>query len=299
MTGMNVAWKNGELVERESLVLPVVAHAVQSGFVVTEDIPCFAGEEAGIRVVFRAKDHVTSFLRSAKACMMDVPYGADKLRAAILSVAEACEDTPAFVRLMAYCENEQAYDSEFVVVACVPFAHRKQEASSERVDAVVSSWRQPSVDSLPPQFGLAASRAVAEFALQEARSRGCAEAFLLNEQGCVCEATSGCVFAVRDGVLASPPVSDDLFDSVMRDAVFSLAIDLEIPVVEERVTRADLYRAHEVFVAGDTAGVVPVVSVDGREIEAPGPITKAISERLGLIAQNALPEYADWLTIIE
>lgn len=299
VTSMNTAWKNSELIDRESLMLPATAHAVQSGFVVTEDIPCFVGEETGKRIVFRVKDHVTSFLRSAKACMVEIPYSADKLRAAVASVAETCEAAPVFLRLMAYCESEQSYDPEKLVVACVPFAGQEWESEPAGVSAAVSSWRRPSVDAFPAQLGLSALRAQAEFALQEAHMRGCAEAIMLNDEGCVCESTGGCVFAVRDGVLASPPASEGLFDSVMRDAVFSLAIDLEIPIVEERVTRADLYRAREVFVAGDTMGIVPVCAVDGRELEAPGPITKAISARLGLAVQNALPEYADWLTIIE
>ena len=72
-------------------------------------------------------------------------------------------------------------------------------------------------------------------------------------------------------------------------------MDLDIPVVEERLVRTDLYGADEVFFTGSAAEVTPVASVDDREIGGRGPITKAIQDRFFEMTAGKLPEYSDWL----
>ena len=92
---------------------------------------------------------------------------------------------------------------------------------------------------------------------------------MLNELGLVCEGTGENLFVVRDGVLSTPPLSDGLLEGITRDTVLCLADDLEIPAIEESLTRADLYIADEVFMTGSAAELTPIGSVDGREIANP------------------------------
>ena len=77
-----------------------------------------------------------------------------------------------------------------------------------------------------------------------------------------------------------------------------IAEDLEIPAVEESLTRADLYIADEVFMTGSAAELTPIGSVDGRVIGKPGEITRALQDRFFEIAYGRIEEYADWLTEI-
>lgn len=118
---------------------------------------------------------------------------------------------------------------------------------------------------------------------------------MLNEAGYVCEGTGENLFVVRDGVLSTPPVSEGLLEGITRDTVLNLAMDLEIPVVEERLVRADLYAADEMFFTGSAAEVTPVAAVDGRSIGGRGPITKVIQERFFDMVAGKLDEYGDWL----
>ena len=130
----------------------------------------------------------------------------------------------------------------------------------------------------------------------EAKAHGYAEAVMLNEQGYVCEGTGENVFIVRDGVLSTPPVSDGVLEGITRDTVLCLATDLDIPLVEESLTRSDLYIADEVFFTGSAAELTPVGSVDGREIGKPGPITKQLQERFFDMVAGKIEDYEDWLT---
>ncbi len=177
---------------------------------------------------------------------------------------------------------------------------------SEMVTAGISSWRAISNNALPPQAELAASRANAVFALREARLRGFDEPILLNEAGDVCSGARKAVFAVRDGVLSTPPLACGVRESVERDTVINFAMDLDIPVVEECMTRADLCIADELFLCDVMRGVVAVSSIDGCAIgkpgktgPKPGPITKAIQERYAKMLAGKLDEYAAWIAQVE
>ena len=177
---------------------------------------------------------------------------------------------------------------------------------SEVATAGISSWRAISNNALPPQAELAASRANAAFALREARQRGFDEPILLNEAGDVCSGARKAVFAVRDCVLSTPPLACGVRESVERDTVINFAMDLDVPIVEERMTRADLYIADELFLCDAVRGVIPVSSIDGCTIgkpgkagPKPGPITKAIQERYAKMLAGKLDEYAAWIAQVE
>ena len=114
------------------------------------------------------------------------------------------------------------------------------------------------------------------------------------------------MFAVRDGVLSTPPLACGVRESVARDTVINFAMDLDVPIVEERMTRADLCIADELFLCDAVRGVIPVSSIDGCTIgkpgkagPKPGPITKAIQERCAKMMAGKLDEYAAWIAQVE
>ena len=95
-------------------------------------------------------------------------------------------------------------------------------------------------------------------------------------------------------------------ESVERDTVINFAMDLDVPIVEERMTRADLCIADELFLCDAVRGVIPVSSIDGSTIgkpgkagPKPGPITKAIQERCAKMMAGKLDEYAAWIAQVE
>ena len=57
-----------------------------------------------------------------------------------------------------------------------------------------------------------------------------------------------------------------------------LSTDLGIPVVEEMITRDQLYIADEVFITGTAAEIVPAVKIDFRVIGdgKPGEVVKSL-----------------------
>lgn len=130
-------------------------------------------------------------------------------------------------------------------------------------------------DSLPPQVKSLnyLSNVLAKL---DANREGAAEAIFLNQNGYVAEATADNLFIWRDGVLTTPPTCDGALPGITREAVLELAGKLGVPSREWHITLADLFSADECFVTGTAARVVPVTTIDGREIGdgRPGPVTK-------------------------
>ena len=75
----------------------------------------------------------------------------------------------------------------------------------------------------------------------------------------------------------------------------TIARDLGYEVREENILRSDLYIADEVFLSGTAAEVVPMRSVDDREIGEPGEITRKIQETYFASRPRARSTaYKDW-----
>ena len=109
-----------------------------------------------------------------------------------------------------------------------------------------------------------------------AKEAGADEAVLVTPHGRVLEAPTRAIFAVLDGTLRTPPLSDHILDSITRRAV------LAVMDVEERpMTLDELLGAEEAFLASTTHEVMPIHRVDDRDLPAtPGPVTRQASERV-------------------
>jgi branched-chain amino acid aminotransferase len=76
--------------------------------------------------------------------------------------------------------------------------------------------------------------------------------------------------------------------------VRTIAGDLGYGYREDNIVRSDLYTADEAFLSGTAAEVVPIRSVDDRELGEPGPITKEIQEVFFAAVRGEVDRYKDW-----
>ena len=84
------------------------------------------------------------------------------------------------------------------------------------------------------------------------------------------EAATANVFLLRAGGLDTPPLADGPLPGVTRDVVIEIARGLGMPVVERRLTLADLALAEAVLLSSSIAGIVTAASVQASRPEAPG-----------------------------
>jgi D-alanine transaminase len=118
-------------------------------------------------------------------------------------------------------------------------------------------------------------------AYQTARKAGANDAIFVQEDDTVNEATAGNVFLISGGRLRTPPKSTHILAGVTRDKLLEAARAAGIETVEERIAKAELYTAEEIFLTSTTHEVAPVVTVDGKQIGTgkPGPVSARIYEQ--------------------
>ncbi|MEG1097952.1 MAG: branched-chain amino acid transaminase [Eggerthellaceae bacterium] len=297
-------WKNGSVIPWADATTHVLSHSLHYGSAVFEGIRCYKDPDSDKSFIFRLRDHMERLHRSCKIALIDLPYSVDELCAATLDLIRRNNLPSCYIRPLVYrgygvMGVDPTGSPVDVAIAVWPWdAYLGPDALENGVAVGVSSWRQRSNNAIPPAVKSSASYMNSILAKLEAKSHGYAEAIMLNEAGLVCEGTGENLFIVRDGVLSTPPLSDGLLEGITRDTVLCLADDLDIPAVEESLTRSDLYVADEVFMTGSAAELTPIGSVDGREVGKPGALTRALQDRFFDVVYGHIAEYEDWLTEI-
>jgi branched-subunit amino acid aminotransferase/4-amino-4-deoxychorismate lyase len=114
--------------------------------------------------------------------------------------------------------------------------------------------------------------------LRAAHTQGAFETLWLTPEGHVAEGAISNIFAVRDGVLCTPPLDTPVLPGIARANVMALAPSLGVHVREERFTLDELFAADEAFLTNCMMDVMPVVRIDRRSIgeEQPGELTSAL-----------------------
>jgi D-alanine transaminase len=100
---------------------------------------------------------------------------------------------------------------------------------------------------------------------QKATEAGCHEGLLLRNSH-VTEGTASGLFIVEDGVLVTPPDSQELLPSITRDVVLMLAARIHMPMRRDVIPVGALERAEEIWLVSSTREVYAVTSVDGRPV---------------------------------
>jgi branched-chain amino acid aminotransferase len=110
-------------------------------------------------------------------------------------------------------------------------------------------------------------------ALARAQESGASEAIFANTVGNLCEGTGSNIGYVVDGEARTPSLASGCLAGVTRALLLEWC---DVVEVDEPISVLD--QAEEVFLVSTTRDVQPVHLIDGRELGAPGPVTRAIRE---------------------
>jgi branched-chain amino acid aminotransferase len=126
------------------------------------------------------------------------------------------------------------------------------------------------------------------------------EAILLDPQGMVAECTGENVFAVRRGKVVTPPPGA-ILEGITRDSILTLGRDLGYEMVEQPISRDQLYIADEVFVTGTAAEVIGLREIDFRAIGSGRgtPVTRSLQQAYHAAVRGEHARSAGWLTYVD
>jgi len=162
----------------------------------------------------------------------------------------------------------------------------------------VSSWRRTDDNAIPARAKITGSYVNAALAKTEAQEAGYDEAIVLTQEGHVSEGSAENLFIVRDGVLITPPGTENILEGIVRASILRIAADEGIPVQIRPIDRTELYICDELFLCGTGAQVSPVTSVDRRPVGAGaiGPITGRLSRIYFAAVHGKGDRYRSWVT---
>lgn len=298
VTPTKFIWMDGELVPWDKAQVHVLTHSLHYGSGVFEGIRAYATKRGP--AVFRLTDHIQRLHDSAKIYMIDMPFGVQQLIEATKETLRANELSSAYIRPLVYHGyGEMGLNTiPAPVQICIAVwswgAYLGEESLIKGVRTRISSWRRLDHNALPPAAKATGQYLNSQLAKLEAVKGGYDEAIMLNQAGHVAEATGENVFLVKDGVLRTPPLSASPLAGITRHSIMTIARDLGIEVDEVDVERTDLYLADEAFMTGTAAEVVPIRSVDDRELGEMGPVTKKIQETFFAAVRGQMERYSDW-----
>lgn len=170
--------------------------------------------------------------------------------------------------------------------------------SPDGVSCRISSWYRQEDRSLPLRGKISGAYITSSLAKTEAVDSGFDEAILMNSRGKVCEASGMNIFIVRDGRIITPGLEEDILEGITRDAILTIARDMNIPIDERPVDKTELFIADEVFLSGTAARITPVKQIENYHFGAVRPITDRLREKLTAITENREPAYRDWIRSI-
>ena len=301
-----LAYFRGDVVPIEEARVSVMTHALHYGTAVFEGIRGNWNESKNQLFIFRIKEHYERLLQGCDMLMLDIPYSVDDLCKITLDlVKESGYKQDLYIRPLAYKSEElvanlklQEIASDFTLIM-VPFGEYLDTDGALR--CCTSSWRRVDDTNVPPRLKISGTYVNGILAKTEATLAGFDEAIMLTQDGFVSEGSGENLFMINNGVIYTPPVSDNNLSGITRDSAIEIARqEVGMEVVETRIRRSELYFADEVFLTGTAAHIQAVGELDNRVIGSgdTGPITTKINEVYQESIRGNNPKYESWCTSV-
>jgi branched-chain amino acid aminotransferase len=292
-------WMDGELVPWHEAKVHILTHSLHYGSGVFEGIRAYTTSQGA--AVFRLTDHIKRLFTSAKVYLIDIPYSVDDLVEAVKDTVRANNLDACYIRPIVYLGYGEMGLNPLpcpvnVSIAVWPWGtYLGDKGIKEGVRCKISSWQRHDPNAVPVAAKGTGMYGNSSMAKVEALKAGYDEAILLSPQGYVSECTGENLFIVKNGRILTPPSAAGALEGITQDSVATIARDLGYEVAEANLLRTDLYLAEEAFLTGTAAEVVPIRSVDDREIGEPGPITRSIQETYFATVRGQVDRYKNWL----
>ncbi|MGH8718675.1 MAG: branched-chain amino acid transaminase [Burkholderiales bacterium] len=297
-------WYDGNMVPWRSATTHVLTHTLHYGMGVFEGVRAY--KTARGTAIFRLSEHTDRLFRSAHIFGMKLPFSRDTLLSAQRAVVRANKLEACYIRPIAFLGSEAMGVSAksvsiHVAIAAWPWgAYLGPEALEKGIRVKTSSFSRHHVNVTMCKAKAVGTYTNSILAHQEAAQDGYDEALLLDVEGYVAEGSGENIFIVKNGKLHTPDLTSAL-EGITRDTIVQLAQEMEIEVIEKRITRDEVYCADEAFFTGTAAEVTPIRELDNRVIGEGkrGPVTAKLQAIFFDCVNGKTKNHDDWLTFIE
>lgn len=297
------AYFQGQIVPYTEAKVGVMTHALNYGTAVFGGMRAYWNSEQEQLYLFRPFDHFKRFLNSTKLLLMEFVHTPDSLIEIVVQLIQAeGYRRDIYIRPLAYKADEiigvklHGLQDELSIVA-VPFDRYVTNDTNAHV--TISSWRRVDDNTIPARGKIAGAYANSALIKTDAVRAGFDEAIVLTQEGHVSEGSAMNLFMLRDDVLITPPITDNILEGITRRSIIELARqELGLTVIERPVDRTEVYLCDELFMTGTAAQVVAVTRVDHRPVGkgVMGPVAAQLRQVFDDAVRGRMPRYQAWVT---
>jgi D-alanine transaminase len=258
---MSIAYLNGEFVNLEQATVPVLDRGFLFGDGVYEVIPVYAGKP------FRFSSHIKRLHKSLSAILMSFEQPME----AWLEICQGLIERNDFDNASIYLQVTRG--------SYINRHHDIPELDKPTVMAMISplppvqkDWQLADIKSYSviteedirwQRCDIKAITLLANCMLKQKALESGADDTILVRNGEANEATSSNLFIVRDGVMITPPLSEQLLAGVTREFILALAKKHGIRYEERPIPEHELELADEIWLSSSTKEIRPVIKVNG------------------------------------
>ena len=273
---MTIAYLNGEFLPLEEARISPMDRGFLFGDGIYEVIPSYNGKLVGFTPHIKRMrdglnavqiDHTDSDQRWRELCNeLSLRNGGGNL-GIYIQVSRGADTKRNHAYPVGIAPTVFAYAFE---IPAAPQANRDTAKTLKVVSGLDQRWARCNIKSV------ALLGNVMHF--QQGAASGKDEVLLFNERGEVTEGAACNAFVVKDGVIATPPLDNQILPGVTRQVLLSILQQNQSMTVQERVVTLDEAReADEIWFSSSTKEVIPVIELDGKPVGTglPGPIWEA------------------------
>lgn len=264
-----LVWLNGQTVPLSEARVSVLDRGFLFGDGVYEVVSVYDGKP------FLLDDHLERLERSMDAVRLRNPQDRDTWKQIIAGVVAANGGGEQNLYIQVTRGAAPQRDHQFpanpeptMLVMASPGGPVSPDQIRDGIRAVVLDdirWEQCSIKS---------TMLLANVLLrQRALDAGAQEAILVRD-GHLSEGAASNVFAVIDGVVVTPPNSDELLPGITRAFILNLCRNHGVSCEERAVSEDELRAADEIWISSSRKEVLAVVALDDNEVGngKPGPV---------------------------
>lgn len=259
---------NGSFCSQEEARLSVLDLGLVRGYAVFDYLRTYQKKP------FHLNDHLERFRYSAQGLGLTLPYNFTALTSIISQLIEKSSSEELSIKLFVTGGEspDQLLPTEknSFIAFTYPLKSFPKDCFTQGIKATTTSHHR----TLP--YLKTTNYLEAILALQEGRKTGALESLYLNEKKQILEGTTTNFFAIKDGVLLTPP-EEEILLGITRNVILRLCQG-RYPIEIRSISYAEIGQIDEAFISASNKEIMPVTFIDNQPIGTGkvGPLTQKI-----------------------
>lgn len=273
----HIQWLNGRIVkipsDQENLLV-----VTNPALTVVEGISAFR-TSLGVTKAWLLDDHLQRLKESIKILGLKLEININDFKQGIQHLIEQANQEEVYLKIVIVPRADGTFDQHILM---------EKYIFGPLTKTLNTSLLQRGYPHFNMQVKTLGNQQIQDIAKIEADLKRVNDLLIFDNYGYVTGTSCENLFVIKNGIALTPPNDGSILPGLTRRIISLILSDPNImfgmyqrptmPVIEKKITIADLYSADEVFLTSTKHGIVSVRFIDGRKIGDNTPYTKLLTE---------------------